>query len=172
VYSWQVLVACMDGRRRFLLVRSTSSIAALRLEVQQAAAVPADQQRLLILEQQALNAPRRVLWAILRFLLAFFIWLGSWAAVGARWALGLPVPSDVRLQLVTESGREVRLAVSPDTTLQQLQRMVWEQHGEQLSLQQLLSLSPSKAGSSSPEKRGGDKPPMHPSVSCPSMLKH
>lgn len=151
----QVLVATLDGRRRCILVHSSSSIAALRLEVQQRAAIPADQQRLVVLEQQALGAPQRVLWALLRLLLAVLLWAGSWLVAGGRWALGLPPSSDVHLQLVTESGREVQLAVSPDTTLQQLQRLVWEQHGESLSLQQLLSVSPSKAGSNSPEKRGG-----------------
>lgn len=149
----QVLVATIDGRRRCILVRSSSSLAALRQEIQRQAAVPVDQQRLLVLQQKALNPPQRVLWALLRLLLAVLLWAGGWLLAGLRLALGLPPASDVRLQLMTESGREVRIAVSPDTTLQQLQRIVWEKHGEQLSLQQLLSVSPSKVGSSSPEKR-------------------
>lgn len=135
-------------------MRSSSSLAALKLEVQRQAAVPADQQRLAILEQRALSPPQRLAWALLRLLLALLLWAGGWLLVGARAVLGLPPCSDVRLQLVTESGREVQLCVSPDTTLQQLQRLVWEEHGEQLSLQQLLSVSPSKAGSTSPERRG------------------
>ena len=148
-----MLVATLDGRRRCILVRSSLSIRQLRREVQGQAGVPADQQRLLVLQQRALNRAQRCAWALLRLLLAVALWATGWVLAGARALLGLPQATGVQLQLVTESGREVQLDVSPDMTLREMQQLVWEQHGEQLSLQQHLQLSPSKAGSSSPERR-------------------
>lgn len=150
----QVLVATLDGTKRPVSVPSSSSIAQLQGEVQRAAGIPPDRQRLLVLEQRPLGRPQRLLRGLLRLLVAAALWLLCWLAAAGRWALRLPPPpAGVQLVLRTESGMSVELAVPPDTTLQQLQTIIYERHGEQLSLQHLW-VGAQREGSSSPKWSG------------------
>lgn len=142
-------MATLDGCQRSMLVRSAAALADLRTEVTRQAGVPAEQQRLLVAQQRALSPAQRAALAALRLCVAVALWAAGWLAVVARWLLGLP-PADsslCSLALETASGRQVQLAVGPDTTLAQLQAMVLEQHGEALGLQHLrLQSSSSNAG--------------------------
>lgn len=147
--AW-VTVALLTGTRRPILLHSATTLRQLRREVQEHTGLPAGQQRLVVVQQRE---PGRVL-CMLRMLLTVLVMLGSWLVAALRRALGVPPSSEVHMRLQTESGRQVELALSPDTTLREMQRMVWERHGEQLSLGQHLCLtrspSPSPSRSSSP----------------------
>lgn len=152
----QMLVASLDGRRRSLRLPASLTLPQLQAEVQQRCSVPTERQRLAIQEQRALGRGERLAWALLRLLLATLIWAAGWLVVAGRWLLGLPpAPAGVRLQLTTSGGRAIELEVSADTTLAQLQALVLEQHGEQLYLRQMLSLSPTKGGGGAGGSSGG-----------------
>lgn len=150
-------MATLDGRRRSMLLPSGSSLQAVQREAQRQAGPAPEQQRLLVLQLRPLSRAQRVALALLRLLLGLLLWAAGWLALAFRWLLDLPPPSGpVEVQLTTDSGREVTLAVNTDITLAQLQELVSEQHpGAQLDLKQ-LALGPGRhRGGRSPERGGG-----------------
>ncbi|KAL4428404.1 hypothetical protein ABPG75_002493 [Micractinium tetrahymenae] len=144
-----VQVATLDGARHPLLLSAAATLGTLRSEVQQATGVPPTQQQLAVVAHEP---PGRTL-RVLRLLAVALLALCAWLAAALRWLLGLPPPGRVRVTLQTAGGRELELAVSPDTTLREVQQLAWERHGEQISLQQ-LSLSPSRRSSTRDDKGG------------------
>ena len=216
----QVLVRTLDGGRRRVLLRSSCSLAALRLEVQRESGVPASSLRLTVEERRPLGRFA----AALRLLLAALLAAAAWVVAVGRHAAGLPAQRGVQLRLETESGREIELEVrvrnvcvtgnwrhvctrlcagsqvpsgarracaphcphvttlrshpmhrppppplppqvDEDMSLREMRRLVWERHGEELSLSHLsLSCSPSRGsgkgggggGAAAPGGGGGD----------------
>ena len=153
----QVVVQALEGHRTTLALPAALTLAQARLEVQRQAGVPATRQRLAVLEQLALGRGQRLAWALLRLLLLALALLAQCALAAARWLLGLPPPppAAVHLQLTAQSGRQLELAVSPDTTLAELQALLQERHGEELDLRQTLALSPTRSQAGGGSGSGG-----------------
>lgn len=154
----QVLIVTLDGRRRSVLLPSGSSLQAVQRQAQLQAGLAPEQQRLLVLQLRPLSKAQRVALALLRLLMGLLLWATGWLTVAFRWLLDLPPPAGpVEVQLTTECGRQVTVAVSADTTLAQLQELVSEQHpGAQLDLRQ-LALSPARPPAAGPSSGSGNE---------------
>ena len=136
-------------QQHVIIVPDEMNIQQLRLLVQQRADIPPQCQLLFAEKLEPPSWLSELIWALARLAVGLGL---TWLELLGR-VLGIVDPTaaaKVRLQLTTESGRELAVSVRQDTTLRQLAEHVQTEHGETLDLRQAIQLSPSKR---SPNKR-------------------